>query len=752
MIYDCIIAGAGPAGSFCGYLLSKSGYSCLILEKLQQLGEKTCGGWLPDIALQELYQEGIDMTEYSHWHGLRTKSCLTVKGEKKHLYTYPEDKFGIGTTRKELDCFLAEQAQRAGCEIRFGEPVQTISCKGNLYKINGYEGKTFVAASGVCGLLHGKTQIYKNQTFGISAQIYGESILDQQTVYFWYENENTKDYFWAIPIGEKRWNIGFWTQHSKRKIKEKFYTGLKQYIDLNFKNFTILIPPKGAYLGNCSLLDQLPAEAFAVGDFAGVNNINTGEGLSFAFRSSRKVSRQIKKKLAEQKYERMELIYEEGYNILFFCDRIQYCTVTDSQKEAIRQLQAGEGLEAAVIKSGLSIDSVRELEKKIIKREVSLAMDIKTSTVRLTFNVSNCCNMACGYCYAQGGTYHSEENKMSVDTAKKALDLFYAQYKVISSIKFIGGEPAMNLDVVEYICQYQKEKMDRGEIKKLPEFIFVTNGTIVNDRVIQLYKKYGVKIGISFDGPSFINDQVRVMKNGQGSSSLVIKNIKKLQEATEGKQPYSVNAVYTSAEEKAGISITQIMHYVRDELHVPSIHIIPVDVSEDSVYALSDNKEFTEAADELLKQWRETGTPFFFHNLNGMIKKIKKRLYSPDYICDAGFGLFSISADGKIYPCHLFTDLEEFSFGHVGNFDFHNESFMKLSKELREYNRRSAEPCKSCFANRICIGCLGSNYFRSGNKYTPAPFICHMFCKVAKRVIAELAVQEKGGNREDAAQ
>lgn len=749
MIYDCIIAGAGPAGTFCGYLLAQNGYSCLILERLNEYGEKVCGGWLPNIGLEELRASGIDIEKLYERGGIRTKSCLTVKGQNEDLYTYPDGIYGLGTTRHNLDSYLADAAMEAGVQISFGEAVNKIEYADGLYHVNGYKAKTFVAASGVRGLIREPLEIYKEQTFGISAQIQGKSGLKDDQVYFWYEDDETLDYFWAIPIGKNQWNIGMWFRYPSKEMKSYYEKGLEKYIDSCFSEYDYVIPPKGAFLGNVDLSKALNVSCFSAGDFAGTNNVKTGEGLSFALRSAKEVARQVRKVLIDEKYERIECIEMDGRHVLFLCDQIQYRPITDAESKALKRLYDGENPDD--IESALELDSEawNELLNQIKKRPMTLSPDEKTTTVRLTFNVSNCCNMACKYCYAHGGTYHSNENMMTIDVAKKALDLFYSKYDKISSIKFIGGEPAMNMDVVELICQYHQKKVDLKEIKKLPEFIFVTNGTIFNEQLVRLANQYNVKIGFSLDGPEFINDQVRVMNSGKGSSSLVTENIKKLKNATNGREPYSVNAVYTKIEADAKVSISEIIHYIQDELKVPSVHVIPVDVSADSPYDLKSNQPFIDAVDDVLNEWSDTGKEYFFNLLRGIMKKIERRVYSPDYVCDAGFGLFSISTQGNIYPCHLFTDLEEFCLGTVDEPIFESEKFKRMSKELKSYNRRLEEPCKSCFANRICIGCMGSNYFRAGDRFKPAPFICTMFKQAVQRVLMEYVKQGKDGMKND---
>ena len=118
---------------------------------------------------------------------------------------------------------------QAGVDIQFGAKVKEIEYKDGVYHVNGFTGKTFVAATGARGLVSDTCGKYVEQSFGISAQITGVGVLDPQRVYFWYENEETLDYFWAIPIEKNKWNIGFWMQRPEKDIKESI-TSLRKDI------------------------------------------------------------------------------------------------------------------------------------------------------------------------------------------------------------------------------------------------------------------------------------------------------------------------------------------------------------------------------------------------------------------------------------------------------------------------------------------------------------------------------------------
>lgn len=60
---------------------------------------------------------------------------------------------------------------------------------------------------------------------------------------------------------------------------------------------------------------------------------------------------------------------------------------------------------------------------------------------RLVLNMTNQCNLACKYCYAEGGDYGQENSclKMTVEVMKKTVDRIYSMYsKGIHQIQFLA--------------------------------------------------------------------------------------------------------------------------------------------------------------------------------------------------------------------------------------------------------------------------------------------------------------------------
>ncbi len=148
-----------------------------------------------------------------------------------------------------------------------------------------------------------------------------------------------------------------------------------------------------------------------------------------------------------------------------------------------------------------------------------LANSIKKQSKELSImylNISTFCNLACKYCFIESSpTSKNCYQKMNFETAKIAVDKFIAELeknKVLESQLIIyGGEPLTNFDLVKKIVKYTKGKKNDLVIT------IITNGTLLRDNEIKFLKENHVGIGISLDGPKWINDKNRVFKVGNDS-------------------------------------------------------------------------------------------------------------------------------------------------------------------------------------------------------------------------------------------
>lgn len=300
MIYDCIVVGGGPAGSICSLLLQKQGVSCLLLEKRPVIDEKICGGFIPDRCRNRMLACGVDLSEMVP-RGNRVDGYFEIRNKETKPFFYKKDQYGIGVFRKDLDSFLISRAAQAGTDVVRGESVRGYEKGDGFYKVNGWKGRYLVWATGArppaaAGAFDSSTVREKmsGQSMGISEIIRTDKChLNSSAVYFWYTGE-LNDYFWAIPIAENTWNIGYWTQKNRRNLKAEFLAGRKERIESGCSGIRTIRPPRGAFLGNVDFSEDLAEKRmFCCGDLAGANNRLTGEGIAQAVGSAQKTADRI---------------------------------------------------------------------------------------------------------------------------------------------------------------------------------------------------------------------------------------------------------------------------------------------------------------------------------------------------------------------------------------------------------------------------------------------------------------------------
>lgn len=153
----------------------------------------------------------------------------------------------------------------------------------------------------------------------------------------------------------------------------------------------------------------------------------------------------------------------------------------------------------------------------------------------ITFQVTDKCNLCCTYCYQ----INKGIKKLSFETAKKFIDYLLDSTpetnKYINTdntngiiIDFIGGEPFLEVELMDQICDYFINQMI---IKNHPwrdvyRISVGSNGTLYfNENVQKFIKKYkdNLNITITIDGNKELHDSCRVFPDGSGSYDLAVK-------------------------------------------------------------------------------------------------------------------------------------------------------------------------------------------------------------------------------------
>jgi len=151
--FDAIVIGAGPAGSTAAYLLAKSGFHVLVLDKKEFPRSKLCGGLLTRKTvglLETIFQTSPDclisnqiISHQSSRYGVNFRGKALVRGKLEYPFHFID--------RQVYDSFWLNMACKAGAEFKSGVKVIALDpSKNHVITGNGhrYSGTYIFGADG----------------------------------------------------------------------------------------------------------------------------------------------------------------------------------------------------------------------------------------------------------------------------------------------------------------------------------------------------------------------------------------------------------------------------------------------------------------------------------------------------------------------------------------------------------------------------------------------------------------------------
>lgn len=161
MIYDVIVAGAGPAGSSVAAFLAKRGVSTLVLDRTSFPRDKVCGDGLTPQAIYWLDRLGCAAEVLAETKACIKECDLYMNGSRLLTGGFAKDTpypdFAILLDRRRFDHILLRNAMAAGAEFVGGRTVRAVvhgrDCARVLADADGervdYRGRIVIGADGV---------------------------------------------------------------------------------------------------------------------------------------------------------------------------------------------------------------------------------------------------------------------------------------------------------------------------------------------------------------------------------------------------------------------------------------------------------------------------------------------------------------------------------------------------------------------------------------------------------------------------
>jgi digeranylgeranylglycerophospholipid reductase len=200
-LYDAIVVGAGPVGSFLAYRLAKFGYKVVVFERRPRVGDSVCCTGIIGKECFDRFPVASDAIIS------QATSAKFFAPSGRYLRLCKETVQAYVVDRAAFDRALASKAQEKGVDYHLSAKVEDIALAGNCVRArvesNGradsFEGRVAIISSGFGASLPQKLGLGKISDFVLGAQAeVNIERLDEVEVYF--GQEIAPGFFaWLVP-------------------------------------------------------------------------------------------------------------------------------------------------------------------------------------------------------------------------------------------------------------------------------------------------------------------------------------------------------------------------------------------------------------------------------------------------------------------------------------------------------------------------------------------------------------------------
>jgi digeranylgeranylglycerophospholipid reductase len=390
-LYDVIVVGAGPVGSYVAYKLAGMGYGVVVLERRERLGEQVC---CTGIIGQECVSSfAVDESVILR----RANSAKLFSPSGRLLRLWREETQACIIDRAAFDLAMANRAQAKGVQYILNSPVHNIEVWDNKVRVeaahqeerSSFEARAIVIATGFGSRLIDRLGLGKVSDFVRGAQTEVPATdIDEVEVYF--GKEIAPGFFaWLVPTSPHRALVGLLSRRSPGLYLGKLMSSLVAQgkivaAEAEFNYGGIPLQP---------LAKTCAERLIVVGDAAGQVKPTTGGGIYYGLLCADIAANTLHQALASNALSAKSLAdYEREWRRKLgrelrtgYWARKFYERLSDGQIDRIFDIIKSYGIDQALLRAEeLSFDWHGAVVLRLLKhRAVSKAIEM----VRLPFHL-----------------------------------------------------------------------------------------------------------------------------------------------------------------------------------------------------------------------------------------------------------------------------------------------------------------------------------------------------------------------------
>lgn len=359
------------------------------------------------------------------------------------------------------------------------------------------------------------------------------------------------------------------------------------------------------------------------------------------------------------------------------------------------------------------------LDEKIVPKEMQLLPnESRIEPNILIIEVTNACNFRCEYCIFSGNYENHRTHGTEIiglSQCDKIVE-FINKTPSIDYVTFYGGEPLLAYERIQYI-------VDNIKLENV-HFSFTTNGSLLNEEIIDYLIKNQFNVVLSFDGINQTLHRKTVDKNISSSKLLYwceyIKNI-------DEEFYYSHVGFNATLAPPYNLYDNAKLFNENDLFKNNTISISFVDNKDCNLEFLINTSQ--DEKNTFIKEYRMLMDEYVYQNPKKNFHKglfdyymsilLKRTINESDKIslngcCVPGQRRLYISLNGYLYPCERVNEL--YTLGTFENIDELTQESFRLEEA---YYQIGKERCSECWMANLCDMCFAG---LSGPKFEDSSF------------------------------
>lgn len=374
-------------------------------------------------------------------------------------------------------------------------------------------------------------------------------------------------------------------------------------------------------------------------------------------------------------------IDENFIDILNKIDTIELEKLSSDKKELIINMK----------NNGYIIDNDYD-ELKVIKyRNLYSKFNKAISSIVIAPTLN--CNFKCIYCYETSNTF-----KMTRETQNNLINFIEQKISTATQLNIVwyGGEPLLCKDIIFSLSERIINICDKNKVTY--EAFIITNGYLIDDMIIDNFKKYKITSAqITIDGPDYIHNNRRILKSGKKDNfERVLTSVKKLKE--NGIEVY----IRVNLDKNNAKHISELLQTLKNEkmedisLYFGQIAML-TEICKSFAHSCYTTKDFSEMLIKLQKK-------LIMYGFKSGIDSIYYPSIKGNYCCADHVNSFIVDPEGYIYKCMSDIGNKNCIIGNVKDKNLEENITNCKILDYMTFSASELDECKKCKLLPVCMG------------------------------------------------